>query len=581
MTFPPPARPEVDRGDAELTGIRLDAASLRVLAHPLRSRLLSQLRIGGPATATDLAAGAGHELRRDVLPPAQARVGRAGRRHRRGRGQAPAVEGRDRLPLLLPERLRGRRGLRDRPQLARPRLRAPLHRAGRAVGRRRPAGRPTGRTPAAAATTWCCSPAGSSSAMRDEIGEVVGRYRRVGQGNPDARRIAVYLFAYALDLDRAPRRSERLRTSPARTRRAPLLPAHDHPVAAGRASSSASSSSCRPTAASRSPRQPRSARSWASPASSSSCRRAASRMPSAAGRCYLTAAVINVVAIMAYAVAQTLLGVRRRGRPDGRVPGAGLRPARGVVRRHRARERAGRRRRPPALPRRGPSSVPRSPSVPCSPACSSGGTRPPPSSASRTGRRWTPPSGCRRASASCTSSRRASLMREPRPAPGSERTRIAHALSEARQTPGVILGGLRLLGTQPRAARAGHRRGLLVDRDDHLRVTHAAAARGARRLRAARPAPSSAPSRRPGGASSPSGPGWRGPAGPTRRRAGRHARPGPQRPGRGRHGPGHRAGGARRRLPVHLLDARHERARPTPPCSTARRRRRTARPSCR
>ena len=43
----------------DLTGIRLDATSLRVLAHPLRSRLLSQLRIGGPATATDLAAELG------------------------------------------------------------------------------------------------------------------------------------------------------------------------------------------------------------------------------------------------------------------------------------------------------------------------------------------------------------------------------------------------------------------------------------------------------------------------------------------------------------------------------------------
>src|ERR671910_1199949 len=43
----------------DLTGIRLDAASLRVLAHPLRSRLLSKLRIAGPATATDLAAELG------------------------------------------------------------------------------------------------------------------------------------------------------------------------------------------------------------------------------------------------------------------------------------------------------------------------------------------------------------------------------------------------------------------------------------------------------------------------------------------------------------------------------------------
>lgn len=36
-------------------GIELDREGLRVLAHPLRSRLLSELRLSGPATATDLA----------------------------------------------------------------------------------------------------------------------------------------------------------------------------------------------------------------------------------------------------------------------------------------------------------------------------------------------------------------------------------------------------------------------------------------------------------------------------------------------------------------------------------------------
>lgn len=35
--------------------LRLDARALRVLAHPLRSRLLSELRLHGPATATGLA----------------------------------------------------------------------------------------------------------------------------------------------------------------------------------------------------------------------------------------------------------------------------------------------------------------------------------------------------------------------------------------------------------------------------------------------------------------------------------------------------------------------------------------------
>jgi DNA-binding transcriptional ArsR family regulator len=36
-------------------GIHLDAIAIKVLAHPLRSRLLSRLRTGGPATATELA----------------------------------------------------------------------------------------------------------------------------------------------------------------------------------------------------------------------------------------------------------------------------------------------------------------------------------------------------------------------------------------------------------------------------------------------------------------------------------------------------------------------------------------------
>lgn len=37
------------------TGMRLDERAVRVLAHPLRSRLLGRLRVTGPATATELA----------------------------------------------------------------------------------------------------------------------------------------------------------------------------------------------------------------------------------------------------------------------------------------------------------------------------------------------------------------------------------------------------------------------------------------------------------------------------------------------------------------------------------------------
>ncbi|OFE16820.1 transcriptional regulator [Humibacillus sp. DSM 29435] len=40
--------------------------------------------------------------------------------------------------------------------------------------------------------------------LRSEMAQLVSRYRRVGQGNPSARRIAVYTFAYPIDLGRPP-----------------------------------------------------------------------------------------------------------------------------------------------------------------------------------------------------------------------------------------------------------------------------------------------------------------------------------------------------------------------------------------
>ncbi|GLK18701.1 winged helix-turn-helix domain-containing protein [Herbiconiux flava] len=46
----------MNEASGDYTGIRLDERAVRVLAHPLRSRLLSRLRTDGPATATELAA---------------------------------------------------------------------------------------------------------------------------------------------------------------------------------------------------------------------------------------------------------------------------------------------------------------------------------------------------------------------------------------------------------------------------------------------------------------------------------------------------------------------------------------------
>ena len=41
--------------------------------------------------------------------------------------------------------------------------------------------------------------------LKAEVDELLLKYRRVGQGNPEARRLAVYSAIYPLDLDRTPR----------------------------------------------------------------------------------------------------------------------------------------------------------------------------------------------------------------------------------------------------------------------------------------------------------------------------------------------------------------------------------------
>lgn len=52
-SHPTPTSPSGDR--VSPTDLRLDSQAVRVLAHPLRSRLLTHLRTHGPATATELA----------------------------------------------------------------------------------------------------------------------------------------------------------------------------------------------------------------------------------------------------------------------------------------------------------------------------------------------------------------------------------------------------------------------------------------------------------------------------------------------------------------------------------------------
>ncbi|MEO7447281.1 MAG: winged helix-turn-helix domain-containing protein [Humibacillus sp.] len=187
----------------------LTTESLRVLAHPLRSRLLGALRRGGPATATDLAGALGtnsgatsYHLRKleavGLVLDTEEGEGRR-RLWRAASGshswQPSDVDGDEDSEAAL-------------NWLTRDYARHFSEQYDRWLD---------------VSTTWttdwqdACGSSDASvlltaealEAMRVEMFDLVQRYRRVGQGNPQARRIAVYTFAYPLDLDRPPARSSR------------------------------------------------------------------------------------------------------------------------------------------------------------------------------------------------------------------------------------------------------------------------------------------------------------------------------------------------------------------------------------
>ena len=186
------------------TNIWLTSESLRVLAHPLRSRLLSQLRIGGPATATQLAAAlstntgaTSYHLRKleSVGLVEDTEEGAGKRRLWRASTEAHS---------WYPSDFAG-------DEDSETALNWLSHDYARHFGEQYDKWLGVSMTWPADWQDAC----GSSDSMvlvtseqlremRDEIHEVVARYRRVGQGNPRARRIATYTFLYPLDLDRPP-----------------------------------------------------------------------------------------------------------------------------------------------------------------------------------------------------------------------------------------------------------------------------------------------------------------------------------------------------------------------------------------
>ncbi len=193
----------------DTTPSRLGTESLRVLAHPLRSRLLASLRQTGPATATDLAAALGtnsgatsYHLRRlesvGLVEDTEQGLGR--RRVWQASPESPSWQPSD---LDGDEDSETALNWLDRDYA---RHFGEQYDRWLDVSTHWPADwqDACGSTDASVLLT-----SEALEAMRVELRELVDRYRRVGQGNPQARRVAVYTFAYPLDLDRPPTRSGR------------------------------------------------------------------------------------------------------------------------------------------------------------------------------------------------------------------------------------------------------------------------------------------------------------------------------------------------------------------------------------
>lgn len=191
--------------DGHLTGLRLDAAALKTLAHPLRSRLLSALRVGGPATATDLAATLGtnsgatsYHLRRleAVGLVADTGDGEGKRRLWRAATESHQWEPSD---FAGDDDAESALGWLQRDY-------------SRHLGERyerwldvESAWPVDWRDAMGMDDSWVVATPDQARALRQELDDVVARYRRAGQGNPSARRVAVYAVMYPVDLDRAPR----------------------------------------------------------------------------------------------------------------------------------------------------------------------------------------------------------------------------------------------------------------------------------------------------------------------------------------------------------------------------------------
>ncbi|MGL5865552.1 MAG: ArsR/SmtB family transcription factor [Dermatophilaceae bacterium] len=191
------------------TGTRFDARALRTLAHPLRSRLVSALRVSGPATATGLARDLGtnsgatsYHLRRlesvglvtdTGEGQGKCRLWRASTENHQHRPSDVTGDDDAETALGWLSRDYSRHLGEQFERWLDAEHRWPV----------------TWRDSCGMSDAYVIATPEQLRAMSAEIDAVRSRYRRIGQGSPEARRVAVYTVTYPLDLDRAPRREDR------------------------------------------------------------------------------------------------------------------------------------------------------------------------------------------------------------------------------------------------------------------------------------------------------------------------------------------------------------------------------------
>lgn len=185
--------------------VRLDARSLQVLAHPMRSRLVGALRAAGPSTATELATRLGtnsgatsYHLRKLAEVGLVEDTGEGEGKRRLWRASTSYTQwyasdftgdedAESALNWLSRDYLRylGERGERWLDAEAN----WPVE----------------WRDALGLNDDGILATAQQVKDLYAELDAVIKKYRRVGQGNPQARRVSVWTVMYPIDLDKAPR----------------------------------------------------------------------------------------------------------------------------------------------------------------------------------------------------------------------------------------------------------------------------------------------------------------------------------------------------------------------------------------